>query len=1621
MSSLFDVGKSAVQSYRQSLAVTGQNIANINTDGYKRREADLEEVSGSQGGITSLANQSGLGVRVADIRRAFDGFLLGRTNSTNASYQKVDIFLDNLRQLENTMLPTEGSLNEQLGRFFSAMSDVAAAPTDIASRSVAIEISKSLVSSFNGLAAQLDQLQNGALEQTKIGTTSLSILAEELASINSRILSSGQSGQTPNSLLDLRDKTITEMSSLTSLSVEYTDVGSAKVSIGSSGMGPVLVDNNTFNSVGHNIAFGKLQVTVGSGAVFRPTSQVDAGSLAGAVDAYSLIEEVKNDLDNLAFLMSSTVNEQHENGIDLNGNTGKPMFSVFGLSAELSPSASKDIRVQIDVSDPMSLPSGPLTARYNKTLNVWTLNGEGLPKPIVGRTQLQGQGFDIVVTGSPRDNDFFEVTRGSSAASNISLLLSKPQEIAASGKLRVEASVRNTSDATVVAKTLSNAKKVEPFDVAKTLKNSLSPIQATNFLSSGLVSVIPAGTPGAKIASFEKQSSAKFQLQGLVLNNLQQLSFQRTGSDNDGPHTFDIKYGTAFPNAPSSAKWTDSAELATLLNSGVLKSTANVSMVDLGIRVSGREGNLTLVSGSGNFVSTGSGIASVSAGVGTVQAAISDAVGASDFQVFTREGRHIAGTALTADTVTNLISTSNGFSPEAVYRGDYLNREDSAYRGISLNVSRNGGLHLVESGSNGSLARSVAGTSGIPANNATADTLKITMANAETASIAVSAGASAKAVAETANKTFNKLGVSVEARLVTELYGFASGTVEFEIESENRMPVRVSADVTSTNLTNLVSSINQTSSSTGVTAYLSTDKARVILESSEGEDIVLSELSEASTTFSMRIIDKDNLPAVTPIGTLTGAGSFGTLTLATKTFAINSSSGEGLGATADVTLNNGNLTIAINKKGNGYKVGDTFTILGSALGGTDGANNLTITVAGLDNNSVVEMGSIVDGDRVKSARFSGQLFYTSSESFTLQQVALGVTKISAKDENLGGMVDVRTNLNGDVKTIDYEVNSDIDESDSSFDGNNATAAAATYHLSIPSSTSPVKFSATVNARSIGSLSKSEVNSALLSAVRQQAPLSSLSANNVAASKQVTTYGFTGSEAVVSGADTVAVRINGKNLSIDLTNIDGSGNAATNGEDVTTAIMNAVNSANLGVVASKAFVGGTRQIVLTSTEVGEAFTVQEMTFTDAANSGSQGSLSLVSTSVAKKLPADGESVSITFDGEQYLLTMTAGEIVVTGGEPGRLNAYFDASQKLQIYGGGTLSGAGISVTSDSIVAGNSANAVRFGIDASITRFAGQTQTLASGMANLNLKFNGANVAVSLSNTGSVTVTPTTSDLTARWESATSTTGRLVLEYNAIENTLDFSKPSDRLGFKVTDHSIGVVKNKITVKANDGSPFKVDATATSIAGSLVEMSNLAHEDLLVIFTGAGARSLGATFDDPVPKVDFDEIKLKFLDDGSTVELLDAATGHSVATRTLDNKRTTYDNTEYIVLGNAKSSDEFVLKENKNGGGDASNLQKIMDLQFSDVGGANSGGFQKVFGTIVAELGESIRSGEISLASAEASRDAAEEAEAEFSGVNLDEEAAALLEFQQAYQASARILSTARELFQALIEVV
>ena len=116
-----------------------------------------------------------------------------------------------------------------------------------------------------------------------------------------------------------------------------------------------------------------------------------------------------------------------------------------------------------------------------------------------------------------------------------------------------------------------------------------------------------------------------------------------------------------------------------------------------------------------------------------------------------------------------------------------------------------------------------------------------------------------------------------------------------------------------------------------------------------------------------------------------------------------------------------------------------------------------------------------------------------------------------------------------------------------------------------------------------------------------------------------------------------------------------------------------------------------------------------------------------------------------------------------------------------------------------------------------------------------------------------------------------------------------------------------------------------------------------------------------------------------------------------------------------------DEFDIILSESGSGDNRNLLKIIAQQSNDMDGPHSGGFSSIFSNIVAGVGASVNASKEALDGAEATKEAAAEAEAEFSGVNLDSEAASLIEFQQAYQASARILSTARELFQTLIDVV
>ena len=1727
MASLFDVGKSAIQAYRQSLAVTGQNIANINTDGYVRREADLKEVTASQGGITSIANQSGLGVRVADIQRSFDALLTSRKLSASANFEQTDGFLKQVEKLENLLLPGDGDLGTQIGNFFRSLNDVSAAPSDLAPRAVALERGRSLANSFNTSAVQLEQLKSNTLQRTDEAINALNTLATELASVNNKVLSASQSGKSPNALMDLRDKLIDDISKLADVSIEYNDRGVANVTIGASGVGPGLVTDSKSTKVGFIERYdriGGLQIILNPLASKTPTSQLSSGMIAGLSQAYGAIMGVIDQVDDLASEISTRLNEQHKLGVTLDGSKGSDIFSTISVGATRSPATSGDVDIEVNVFDPNKLPNDKLNLSYSEVDGLWTLSGSGLATAITGTNVINAPGFTINLGGQFRNGDNFQISPGANAAGDIKFLLSRPHDFAAASPDLVTAANTNLSDAELAMTRISPKNYPENSTLSDTLANSLSAVEAKEFIRDGLITTVPAGTSLVDLASFSKQASAKFQFSGLGLQNITQLSFTRTGSSDEGPHTFNISYADAYPNDQTGSYWEDATQVAKVLNDGLLRSSANKSLFDLGMRASGSGGSLTLTSSNGNFVSSGSGVPAIATGTISNAATVSDSVAASDLQVFTREGRQLAGVALTDAQITEFMTVENGFDSSAVYTASYLNDISSSYRDIDMDVSFAGGMYQLDIGSNGIAPALAQGTTIVPGNASAAQTMSLVSASGATYSIPVEIAASANSAAKSLNAVLQNSGVKADAETRIELFNFqATGVVSFALEAGNRVPVEISADVTPTNLSNLAAAINKVSADTGVVAVTSVDKARLILTSEAGDDIAVSGLGGDSPAFFGRLIDKNAVAETSPVGTVSASGAFKTalsttsvvtntlvaganvstnstagsgadlsvsrdtsgsyavtinnggagssnryaagetftvsgalvggtspthnvtititsvdghgiitgasasgfapgITRAQATITPSITSGLGSGASFDVTLADGVATVALRTAGDGYDVNDTFTILGSAIGGTDGVNDLTISVASLASTSMVGFGSVVSGNRIDTARFSGEVSLSSSGSFSLTTTS--GTSNAAKDPTLGSFVNVKSNVAGDTKTITYDINEALENGGSDLNGLKAIAPNAVYELTVPSSNGSISFVANVTSSELKSVNSENVNNALVKEIRDQAPLASLSAGSTVSATQVVSYSFQRTEAVQSTIDSVSLSINDTTITVDLTDIDGSNTAASTAAHVTAAIVRAVNNSNLDITASATVSGSSNGVTLTADNAGEAFTVEAFSFNDVNQTNAQTQFSLTTETPAKSLPVNGSKVAINFGDQIYHLTMVDSEVVVSGPEADRITAYFDTNSRLQIFGGGSLSGASISLVSDTQISGNRAAAEMFGLANSTARLTGQLFTLTSGMDDLDLEFNGTAVTVSLNLSGNVTTVPSSvTGLTLSWQAESSTTGRLKAEFDSDTYSLTFPNPTNALGFKSADKEITLSGDAIVVNSTDKSAFEMSASASSLSGTRVRLNNLPHEDLLVFVTGGGARAIGSEYSIGNDIADTSSYEIRAAGgSGNVIEIWDADTGHSIATRVMSgDQQTTYGNFELTLTGRVQDGDKFTLQQDASGANDARNLDAMIKLQNGDTADPTKLGFQDLFGVMIAGVGSSVNSSKIAVEVQEENSMAAKEAEAEFAGVNLDTEAAALIEFQQAYQASARILSTARELFQSLMEVV
>ena len=132
---------------------------------------------------------------------------------------------------------------------------------------------------------------------------------------------------------------------------------------------------------------------------------------------------------------------------------------------------------------------------------------------------------------------------------------------------------------------------------------------------------------------------------------------------------------------------------------------------------------------------------------------------------------------------------------------------------------------------------------------------------------------------------------------------------------------------------------------------------------------------------------------------------------------------------------------------------------------------------------------------------------------------------------------------------------------------------------------------------------------------------------------------------------------------------------------------------------------------------------------------------------------------------------------------------------------------------------------------------------------------------------------------------------------------------------------------------------------------------------------------------------------------------------------------------VSGRPKEGDVFTVSLNKHGVSDNRNALKLADLQNRQVVGVDANvrdistgmSFTDAYGDTIERVGTLTAQARQDEIATDAVLKQATDNRDSLSGVNLDEEAAKLIQFEQYYNASAQIIQVARSLFDTLISSV
>lgn len=335
-----NTGTKGLHAAQHGLQTTSHNVSNANTEGYSRQRVTMEaDLPMTVPGVGQL----GTGVLISSVNRVTDNYLVNQVQkeqSVLTTYEKKSEVLGQLEAIYNE--PSETGLNTQLGKVFASWTNLGSNPEMATAKTMVMQQTQSFTDTVHHMATQMDELRDETVFGMEKQALDFNSTIEQLDSLNQQIFNVSVKGQTPNDLLDQRDRLLGQLNEVAGVEKTFDKFNRVfvkldeqdvltknsrtelSVVVGNEEGGSVLSYGDGTKELYPNASEPKVGTFVLKSGEDYKVVDIPSGAAKGAQEALDTLHTKKEQLNEFAYNFAKAVNTIHQAGDENN----QPFFTV---------------------------------------------------------------------------------------------------------------------------------------------------------------------------------------------------------------------------------------------------------------------------------------------------------------------------------------------------------------------------------------------------------------------------------------------------------------------------------------------------------------------------------------------------------------------------------------------------------------------------------------------------------------------------------------------------------------------------------------------------------------------------------------------------------------------------------------------------------------------------------------------------------------------------------------------------------------------------------------------------------------------------------------------------------------------------------------------------------------------------------------------------------------------------------------------------------------------------------------------------------------------------------------------------------------------------------------------